>query len=87
MREMDRAAIQQYGISEEILMENAGQGAYAVLCREIGVRGEKFVVLCIPGNNGSDGFVVARKIYSSARRKPFSSRTRVKCSGLRVKLS
>lgn len=64
MREMDRAAIQRYGMSEEILMENAGQGAYAVLCKEIGVWGKKFVVLCGPGNNGGDGFVVARKIHS-----------------------
>jgi hydroxyethylthiazole kinase-like uncharacterized protein yjeF len=64
MREMDRAAIQQYGMSDEILMENAGHGAYAVLAKEIGIRGHKFVVLCGPGNNGGDGFVVARKIHS-----------------------
>jgi hydroxyethylthiazole kinase-like uncharacterized protein yjeF len=64
MREMDRAAIQQYGISEEILMENAGHGAYGVLSKELGVRGRRFVVLCGTGNNGGDGFVVARKILS-----------------------
>ena len=64
MREMDRAAMQQYGMSEEILMENAGQGAYSALCLEVGIREKNFVVLCGPGNNGGDGFVVARKIHS-----------------------
>jgi len=64
MREMDRAAVQQYGIPEEILMENAGHGAYTVLCKEFGDSGKKFVVLCGPGNNGGDGFVVARKIHA-----------------------
>lgn len=64
MREMDRTAIQQYGISDEILMENAALGAYAVLDKEVGIRGRKFVALCGPGNNGGDGFVVARKIHS-----------------------
>jgi hydroxyethylthiazole kinase-like uncharacterized protein yjeF len=64
MREMDRAAVQQYGMPEEILMENAGHGAYTVLSRKIGTRGKRFVALCGPGNNGGDGFVVARMIHS-----------------------
>ncbi|MEJ2725121.1 MAG: NAD(P)H-hydrate epimerase, partial [Deltaproteobacteria bacterium] len=64
MREMDRAALQQYGISAEILMENAGHGAYAVLSKEAGLWRKKVVVLCGPGNNGGDGFVTARKIHS-----------------------
>jgi len=64
MRKMDRTAVEQYGMPEEILMENAGHGAYTVLCKEIGVWGKKFVVLCGPGNNGGDGFVVARKIHA-----------------------
>ncbi len=64
MRQMDRAAIQQYGISEEILMENAGHGAFTVLSRKFGCPKKKFVALCGPGNNGGDGFVVARLIHS-----------------------
>jgi NAD(P)H-hydrate epimerase len=65
MREMDRAAVERFGIAEEILMENAGQAAYFVILSHIGVNRKKFLVLCGAGNNGGDGFVVARKLLSS----------------------
>lgn len=65
MRAMDKAATDIYGIQESILMENAGLAAFSVLDREIGVRNKTFVVLCGAGNNGGDGFVVARKILSN----------------------
>lgn len=65
MRAMDRAAIEQYGIAEELLMENAGHAAFTVL-EEMGpVAGRAFLILCGLGNNGGDGFVVARKIHSA----------------------
>ncbi|MCX5857018.1 MAG: NAD(P)H-hydrate dehydratase [Deltaproteobacteria bacterium] len=64
MRAMDRYAIEQLGISEEILMENAGQAAASVLAREIGIGDKKIAIFCGVGNNGGDGFVVARKIHA-----------------------
>lgn len=64
MRELDRAAIQEFGISDEILMENAGLASYQVIAEEIGVAGVRFLILCGGGNNGGDGFVVARKLFS-----------------------
>jgi len=65
MRALDRAAVEQFGIKEELLMENAGGAVYFVLLKEFGIKSKKFVVFCGGGNNGGDGFVVARKIHSN----------------------
>lgn len=65
MRELDRTAIEAFGIKEELLMENAGEAVYVLITKRLGVRNRRFVVLCGMGNNGGDGFVIARKLYSS----------------------
>ena len=64
MRDCDRRAAAEYGLPEEILMENAGDAVYNVVMRRYGVDGRRFVVLCGGGNNGGDGLVVARKLNS-----------------------
>lgn len=68
MRGLDQTAIQAYGIREELLMENAGEATYFVISSEVGIRGKTFIVCCGIGNNGGDGFVVARKIHSNGGR-------------------
>ena len=65
MRALDREAIEGFGIPEYLLMENAGEAACAVLGREVGLTGRRFVVLCGVGNNGGDGFVVARRLHAA----------------------
>jgi NAD(P)H-hydrate epimerase len=64
MRAMDRQAIEQWGIPELLLMEHAGMAATQVLVRHYPVQGARWVVLCGVGNNGGDGLVVARLLYS-----------------------
>jgi NAD(P)H-hydrate epimerase len=64
MKNMDKQAIEKFGIPDSILMENAGQAAYFVILRELGIDRKKFIVLCGTGNNGGDGLVVARKLHS-----------------------
>ena len=60
VRDVDRRAIEEYGLPGIVLMENAGRGAADWLW-ELGVLGP--VVICTGrGNNGGDGFVIARHL-------------------------
>jgi NAD(P)H-hydrate epimerase len=65
MKDLDRRATEEFAISEDLLMENAGQAVYFVISEELGVKDNKFIVFCGGGNNGGDGLVVARKIHSN----------------------
>ena len=61
MRSADRSTIEGIGLPGAVLMENAGAAvAAAALGRYPGVR--RAVVVCGKGNNGGDGFVVARRL-------------------------
>jgi len=65
MIQLDKTAIEQFGITDELLMENAGLATGAVILNEFGINNKRFVVFCGIGNNGGDGFVIARKIHSN----------------------
>ena len=63
MRELDRRVMEEFGIPGEELMEWAGQGVIGVVRRMMDYTGfvQPFVhVIAGRGNNGGDGFVVAR---------------------------
>jgi len=63
MREADRRTIQDIGIPSLVLMENAGRQAVAAMEAAFADLTERRVaVLCGRGNNGGDGFVVARTL-------------------------
>ncbi len=59
VRELDRSAIEDFGIPGLTLMESAGLAAYSLL-REKWPEIQDITVVCGTGNNGGDGFVVAR---------------------------
>jgi NAD(P)H-hydrate epimerase len=63
MREADRITIDEIGIASLVLMECAGRQVVATLEERIeDLAGSRVAVLCGPGNNGGDGFVVARTL-------------------------
>ena len=79
MARIDEAA-KRLGLSEDALMESAGAAVTEVAHAELSrlaermagpggplARPPRVVVLCGPGNNGGDGFVVARRLASSGR--------------------
>ncbi|RCK77374.1 MAG: NAD(P)HX epimerase / NAD(P)HX dehydratase [Ignavibacteriae bacterium] len=65
MRNIDRITIDSIGIPGCVLMENAGRGIVAHIIKKYGAIDKKnFLVICGKGNNGGDGFVVARYLYN-----------------------
>jgi ADP-dependent NAD(P)H-hydrate dehydratase / NAD(P)H-hydrate epimerase len=65
IRAYDSLAADMCGIPGLILMENAGAGAARIIndiAKELQTRQQKFCIVCGTGNNGGDGFVVARHL-------------------------
>ena len=65
MRELDRKAIEEYKIPGIILMENAGRNVAEEILKMLDdPQQAKVAILCGKGNNGGDGFVVARHLHN-----------------------
>lgn len=63
MREVDRVSRERLGLAGLVLMENAGRGVVEVLGRLFPRLAEQRIgIVCGKGNNGGDGFVVARHL-------------------------
>ena len=70
MREVDRLTTERFGVASLQLMEAAGQSVAEVFLEQFGHRSAgapgRICVLCGKGNNGGDGFVVARHLREEA---------------------
>lgn len=60
-RRVDQIAIDEYGFSGLVLMENAGRGVVGALF-EFDSQPSEVAILCGKGNNAGDGFVLARHL-------------------------
>lgn len=67
MRELDRRAIEEYGIPGVVLMENAGLRAADLILAQCCAKGTlpSVLIVCGRGNNGGDGFVIARHLLNN----------------------
>ncbi len=63
-RQLDKIAIEREGIAGYTLMQNAGKAAFMLL-RSRWPRARRVTVVCGPGNNGGDGYVVARLAHEA----------------------
>jgi NAD(P)H-hydrate epimerase len=67
MRNFDAHASHTGQVPSLLLMENAGRGAADVIARELALTpgsAARIVIVCGAGNNGGDGFVVARRLLT-----------------------
>jgi hydroxyethylthiazole kinase-like uncharacterized protein yjeF len=66
IKEMDRITIEEMGIPGSVLMENAARGATRVCLDHFApAPGSRVVILCGSGNNGGDGYVMARYLHEA----------------------
>src|SRR5581483_8847086 len=82
MKEIDRRAVEEYGIPALVLMENAGLNVVMAMEKEFkSLQGKKVFIFAGKGNKGGDGLVVARhlanmgaqvKVYLLAKAKDVS---------------
>ncbi len=63
IRYADSLAVSKYGISELTLMKNAAKSCYGSIISHVKHK-EKIVILCGKGNNGGDGYEIARLMHT-----------------------
>jgi hydroxyethylthiazole kinase-like uncharacterized protein yjeF len=68
MRAVDKAAIETLGLPGLVLMENAGRGVAALIAAARPMAGRDVRVVCGVGQNGGDGFVIARHLANAGAR-------------------
>ncbi len=65
MQMLERTAITEYGVPSILLMENAASGFVSALLKEVPEVIKKTIcVVCGKGNNGGDGFAIARMLHN-----------------------
>lgn len=65
VRQVDQRAVEEYHLPTIVLMENAGRGAAELIDRLAG--SDPIAILCGAGNNGGDGYVIARHLELADR--------------------
>ncbi|MCX7917466.1 MAG: NAD(P)H-hydrate epimerase [bacterium] len=63
---IEKETIEKFGIKNLILMENAGRESFYAIKKELrNIKERRFFIFCGKGNNGGDGFVLARYLFNN----------------------
>ena len=74
MRQIDKRAIEEIGIPEIVLMENAAREIYSALSSLLqGVANKRICIIAGVGNNGGDAFAAARHIANVGSALPLEA--------------
>ncbi|MDD2890614.1 MAG: NAD(P)H-hydrate dehydratase [bacterium] len=66
MRNIDKTAIEKLGVPGTVLMENAGVKLFEIIHEELHhAKNPRIAIICGKGNNGGDGFVLARHLLNN----------------------
>lgn len=65
IREVDRIAIEEYGIPGIVLMENAARGLAENAAEMLDPGPARALIICGWGNNGGDGYALARHLHNA----------------------
>ncbi|MCK5179375.1 MAG: NAD(P)H-hydrate epimerase [Candidatus Omnitrophica bacterium] len=66
IKDLDRIAIEKYGVPSLALMENAGRAVAQEVCKRLKrIKNARACVVCGLGNNAGDGFVIARHLINA----------------------
>ncbi len=68
MRDIEEKAAREFGVGTLIMMENAGAQSARLINESYPAQHLKVIVVCGSGNNGGDGFVVARHLINSGKK-------------------
>ena len=68
VREIDRRAVEEYHIPSIVLMENAAHSFVIEIERGMPLEGRNIAIVCGGGNNGGDGFAIARHLHNRGAR-------------------
>jgi len=67
---LDRRCVERFGLSEDILMENAASGLKRAI-EDRFKKGSSVLIVCGLGNNGGDGIALARMLHPSYKVRLF----------------
>ena len=69
---LDKSAVERFGLNNEILMENAAGAMEQIIDERVSASNALIIIVCGRGDNGADGFALARRLSGKYNVKVFA---------------